>query len=287
MVQQQAGDKATWLQRENSNLRGSVSREAVYKWSFIFRWVYPAYFTLAKLFRKFKNKKKAKHPTTPNLQHPEVLFTKTHAILSSMATKRFIFHSHRQQLHTPTSLPALYFPALPPSPHPFQSFVCLGSPRHWCCVSHLWQGCGFPKSTSTSVCTLRPPACAWPCWSTELLSQRQPSVADGAFCLGAVLSYWTRFPQEIIQRNLFICSYLWVGGLYHMHIPVLVTSLILSCPSLPTLRQNSFHTVRRTKRSFLLSRNCIWSFLFLFLSGNYLEMKNLYLHAIWDNIWAS
>lgn len=66
-----------------------------------------------------------------------------------MATKRFISPSHRQQLHTLSSLPTLYFPArLPP-----QRFVYLGNPRHSCRVPHLWQGCGFPKSPSTSVCT--------------------------------------------------------------------------------------------------------------------------------------
>jgi len=73
------------------------------------------------------------------------------------------------------------------------------------------------------------------------------------------------------------------GGLYHMRIPGSFIFLMLSCPSLPILRQKSFHKVRRTKRSFLSqSRNCIWSS--LFLSGKDFEKKKICTYMLYGLI---
>lgn len=129
--------------------------------------------------------------------------------------------------------------------------------------------------------------------TVPVLAASQNHTPKGIICIQpcflfvrAVLSYWTRFSpgsytEEPINFLMFV-----VGGFHPMNMRVSLTALMpLSIhPQTEELPQG-----QKNKKVLLLSlsRNCIWSFLSLFLSGKGLEKKNLYPQAIWANRWVS
>lgn len=149
----------------------------------------------------------------------------------------------------PTDSSCAHTPSLSPFPPSLQSYDYLGNPR-----PHPWQGCDFPRPPGAQAvhAALRPVPVHKATLPKVIICIQQRFLFPRA-----VLNYRTKFPQEVTQRNLFICSRLWVGELHHMNIPASLTSLILSCHSHTHPQTEGLPRGQKNKKVLSQSRNCV------------------------------
>lgn len=129
------------------------------------------------------------------------------------------------------------------------SYDSLGNPSHLYCFPHLWKDVISQAHQDSRHC-MQASSQGMFLPVHRATFQRQLSVSNSASFFQEQFSITEQdFPRRLYRgTNSFALSV--GGGFYHVNIPLPLTSLILPCSSLPILTQNSFHKVRRTKRSF-------------------------------------